>query len=135
MPPLTGRNLLIVEDEPLVGMLLADMVEDLGGTVVAQASSFDAALTAAARDGLDLAILDVNLRGQMSYPVAEKLVARGVPIIFVTGYARETIPFALRHIQILQKPYSAQNIARAAEAVLAPDAPRGPLSSEFRAIV
>jgi CheY-like chemotaxis protein len=86
--PLRGKHLLIVEDEYTIAMDLAHFVEDLGATVVGPAGSVKEALAlvAEADDRLDAAVLDVNLRNERVDPVADALIAMGVPIVFTTGY-------------------------------------------------
>ncbi len=79
-----GRHVLVVEDEVLICMLIETILED-AGYQVATAHSVPDALTAVDQGGIDLAILDLNLRGQKVYPVAEKLQALGTPFIFATG--------------------------------------------------
>ncbi len=118
MPNLRGQKVLLVEDEPLVALLLEDIIEGFGGSVAASASSLTRALELARTDEFDLAILDINLRGEMSYPAAELLSRMGVAVILVTGYARDTVPATLRFAPVLQKPYSAQDIGRAIDSVL-----------------
>jgi len=79
-----GRRILVVEDEVLISMLIETILEDAGYRV-ALAHSVPEALDAVGQDGPDLAILDLNLRGQKVYPVAEKLGSLGTPFIFATG--------------------------------------------------
>ena len=83
---LDGVRVLVVEDEAIIAMTAEDMLEELGCTVAASASGLGEALAAAARGGFDVALLDINLNGSDSRPVAEKLRADGVPFVFTTGY-------------------------------------------------
>ena len=94
---------MIVEDEALVALVLADQLADMGISVVGPCSSV-AAEDAALANELDAAILDVNLGGELVYPVADLLAARGVPFIFVTGYGHESIERRFAHNPILEKP-------------------------------
>ena len=92
LPPTARRRVLVVEDEILIGMLLEDMLGELGYAIAATASRVDEA-AALARDGeFDAAILDVNLNGQDVYPVADILAARGIPFVFATGYGERGLP-------------------------------------------
>ena len=84
--PAKQAKLLVVEDDVLVRMLLADMVGELGYTVAAEAASIDEALEATRKTDFDLAILDVDLKGRSVSPVADALVARDIGFVFVTGY-------------------------------------------------
>jgi CheY-like chemotaxis protein len=95
----------LVEDEMLVAWLLEDMLVDLGCAVVGPASSVKQALAMIDAEAIDAAVLDVNLNGQMSYPIADALVARGVPFVFSTGYDKDTLLDGYRTFPVLQKPF------------------------------
>jgi len=84
---LSGRRILVVEDEMMVLMVTEDMLGDLGCESVAAAANVDQALALIEAQGFDAAMLDVNLNGSKSYPVADALAARGVPFAFSTGYS------------------------------------------------
>jgi len=118
--PLTGRRLLIVEDEALVAMMLEDMLESLGCVVVDVAGSVTQglALLGDAAIGLDAAVLDVNLGGEKVYPVAEKLSASGVPFIFSTGYGLAGIAPGFAGVPALAKPFRPQALEAALLSVL-----------------
>jgi CheY-like chemotaxis protein len=103
--PFSGRRVLLVEDEMLVVWLLEDMLADLCCTVVGPASSVNQALAMIDVEAIDVAVLDVNLNGQMSYPVADALAARGVPFVFSTGYDKDTLLDGYRRYPVLQKPF------------------------------
>jgi CheY-like chemotaxis protein len=100
-----GRRVLLVEDEPIVAWLLKDMLVDLGCSVVGPAADVNQALTMIDAESIDVAVLDVNLRGQMSYPIADVLVARGVPFVFSTGYDKDRLLDGYRTFPALQKPF------------------------------
>jgi CheY-like chemotaxis protein len=89
----------------LVAWLLEDMLADLGCAVVGPASSVKQALAMIDAEAIDAAVLDVNLNGQMSYPIADALVARGVPFVFSTGYDKDTLLDGYRTFPVLQKPF------------------------------
>ena len=108
-----GRRVLVVEDEPMIRLLLDDMLSDLGYTMAAEAGRIDEALAVAKQGEFDIAILDVNLNGQPITPVVEVLVDRGVPFVFVSGYARRGLPEAHSNTPLLQKPFQAEGLARA----------------------
>ena len=105
--PLSGRRVLVVEDESLVAMLLETILEDMGCTPVGPASNIDEG-EALARDAADLdaALLDVNVAGRQVFPVAEALRARGVPFIFSTGYGESGLPDEWRGNPTIQKPFT-----------------------------
>ncbi|WP_125256963.1 response regulator [Brevundimonas fluminis] len=106
MTALTGRRVLIVEDESLVAMLLETMLEDLGCVAVGPASSVDEGLRLAKEDGVDVALLDVNVAGTQVFPVAEALEAKGVPLVFSTGYGEGGLPEHWRGRPTVQKPFT-----------------------------
>lgn len=112
-----GRRVLVVEDEPMIRLLLDDMLTDLGYTMAAEAGRIEEALTVAKDGQFDVAILDVNLNGQPISPVVDILTARGVPFVFVSGYARRGIPEQHSTIPLLQKPFQADGLARALAAI------------------
>jgi CheY-like chemotaxis protein len=99
------RRILVVEDELLIGMLLEDMLVDLGYEVAATASSFDDALQLAREGEFDGAILDVNVNGQEIFPVADVLAGRQIPFLFATGYGERGLPPAFQERPTLQKPF------------------------------
>jgi CheY-like chemotaxis protein len=100
-----GLKILIAEDEYLISLMLQQMLEDLGCSVVGVAENLPAALSLASSSTADLAILDVNLGGQSIYPVADMLAAKRVPIIFATGYGSQGLSEGYRRHTILAKPY------------------------------
>jgi CheY-like chemotaxis protein len=101
----SGRRVLLVEDEPIVAWLLKDMLVDFGCSVVGPAADVNQALAMIDAESIDVAVLDVNLRGQMSYPIADVLVARGVPFVFSTGYDQDRLLDGYRTFPALQKPF------------------------------
>ena len=110
---LQGFGVLIVEDEALVAMLLEDLLHELGCHVVEIASRVETALTSILVRIFDVAILDVNLKGETSYPVADVLELRKVPFLFATGYGTEAIPEKYRQRVVLQKPFKKQELEEA----------------------
>ena len=103
--PLSGRRVLVVEDETMVAWLLEDMLADLGCAVVGPAARVNQALAMLDAEAIDAAVLDVNLNGQMSYPVADALAARGVPFVFSTGYSGLDMRDGYRDRPVLKKPF------------------------------
>jgi CheY-like chemotaxis protein len=119
--PLSGRRVLVIEDEMIVAMLLEDMLADLGCTVLGPAARVDQALTIIAAAGsLDAAVLDVNLNGQKSYPVADALIARGVPFLFATGYRRDSVMNGYRSFPQLEKPFKLSELGDALAKLFTP---------------
>ncbi|HEU0070820.1 MAG TPA: response regulator [Alphaproteobacteria bacterium] len=115
---LEGLNILIVEDEAAVSFLVEDMLQDLGCTAVWHASSVKEALDILGDHRPDAAVLDVNLRDELAYPVAEKLDALGIPFIFATGYGRKGIPSDWLIKPVVQKPFDADALRDALNLVL-----------------
>jgi CheY-like chemotaxis protein len=93
-----------VEDEALVALDVAQQVEDLGHEVVGPVFTLAPAMSLAETEDLDFALLDLDLRGERSLPVAEILAARSVPFAFLSGYHRPDLPEALRAARLLSKP-------------------------------
>lgn len=108
-------RILIVEDEMLVAMNIEDMLLDLGHEVAGIAGRLAPALALAGEAAIDLAILDVNLAGEPSFPVAAMLATRGIPFLFATGYGRAGIVETYRDRPVLQKPFRAEALAGAVE--------------------
>jgi CheY-like chemotaxis protein len=111
-PEANVRRVLVVEDEMLIGMLLEDMLTDLGHQVVGIVSRVNDALAAVQKEAFDLAILDVHLNGQAVFPVADALVERGVPFVFATGYGERGLPEQYRSRPILQKPFAKDDLEK-----------------------
>lgn len=116
------RCILIAEDEMLVALMLQDMLTDLGFSTV-MAARVGKAATIAATTAVDCAILDIDLGGEPSYPVAEELRRRGVPIVFSTGYGRASLSADYWDCPILSKPYSEQELERVVTQALAAGVP------------
>lgn len=115
---LRGIRIFLVEDESLIMMLLEDIMVDLECEVVRSALTLKEALDAAATVDAQVAILDINLAGDPIFPVAERLAARGIPLIFASGYGSTTLPEAWRGRATLAKPFSAAQVEAALRTVL-----------------
>jgi CheY-like chemotaxis protein len=109
---LQGLRLLVVEDETLVAMMLEMMLSAFGCVVVGVAGTLSRALALATDEAvpLDGAVLDVNLGGEMVYPVAERLAKRGVPFVFCTGYGLAGLMANFAHVPTLAKPYQSDEL-------------------------
>lgn len=117
-PTPRGGRALVVEDEVIIMMLLEDMLGDLGYEVAATATGLHEAVELARQVEVDFAILDVNLAGQMSFPIAEALAQRGIPFLFATGYGIEGVAPAYAAAPVLQKPYGPQALDAAIARIL-----------------
>lgn len=104
---LSGRRVLIVEDESLVAMLLETILSDMGCAVIGPESNVgDGLRVVTGETDLDAALLDVNVAGQEVFPIAEALKARGVPFVFSTGYGESGLPEHWRGNPTVQKPFT-----------------------------
>jgi DNA-binding NtrC family response regulator len=102
---LQGRRLLVVEDDYILALDLCRQLAKAGAEVIGPMSSVAKALGAIkAGTRLDAALLDVNVRNEQVFPVAEALAARQVPFLFMTGYDRATLPERYRHQPHCEKP-------------------------------
>lgn len=109
MSAFANRRILVVEDEFLVATVLCDMLEDASAVVVGPAVTVDKAMQLIQEHPIEAAILDINLNGQWSDPIAEELKAQGIPFVFTTGYGanERTARFGVR---IVAKPYSWEEV-------------------------
>ena len=113
MPDARPLKVLVVEDESLVALDIENMLEEMGCTVVASVPRLVKALELASRLDLDLAVLDINLAGEVVYPLAFRLAERGIPFLFSTGYSTADLPPELRDRPILRKPVMLASLKRA----------------------
>lgn len=114
------QKILIVEDEPLIAMMLEDFLDALDRAVAGTADSVAAALALVEAGGIDAAIMDVNLRGgETSWPVADALTARGIPFVLATGGAGDMIHEAYRDRPVLSKPFTIDSVERVLDGLVA----------------
>jgi CheY-like chemotaxis protein len=114
MSKLTGRRVLVVEDEALVAMLVEDALLDAGATVLGPAATVAEALALLEREEPPhAAVLDLNLAGETSTPVADVLAARGVPFVVATGYGASGLPPGHAGVPVLAKPYDPDELTAA----------------------
>ena len=109
---MSGRRVLVVEDEVIVGMLLEDMLGELGCEVVAISTHLNEALDLARSLDIDFALLDINLDGHQSFPVADVLRERGVPFLFATGYGAKILRPPYSDTPTLPKPFQLEDLRR-----------------------
>lgn len=120
MPDQDGLKILIVEDEGFVAMLLEEMLADLGHETVAVAGTVRRGAELARGADIDLAILDVNVRGELTYAIAEMLRSRQVPLIFATGYGALGLAEEWKCVPVLQKPFHLEELRSAIGHALKP---------------
>jgi DNA-binding response OmpR family regulator len=106
-------RMLVVEDEPLVAMMIEDVVAEMDCDIVGPVAQIDEAVAVAKLAEVDCALLDVNIQGGTIEPVAAILKARGVPVLLATGYGSNNIPEVLRNYPCLAKPYSTGRLREA----------------------
>jgi CheY-like chemotaxis protein len=109
----SSLQILVVEDESLVAMMIEDMLTDLGHRVVATSGRMPDASKLVSNASADLAILDVNLNGEETYPLANSLAAREIPFIFATGYGSSGIKAEWSGVPVLHKPFQSRELAEA----------------------
>jgi len=108
---LHGMRILIVEDEPYLAADLAEAMRVRGAEVIGPVGTFAEAMRAVETSWIDRAVLDVNLAGEMSFPIADRLEAAGIPYVIATGYAAEALPERFRAKPRLEKPFRAETLA------------------------
>jgi CheY-like chemotaxis protein len=110
---MTARRILIVEDEPMIAMMVEEFLADLGWKVVGVSGSLHSALAMARDADIDAAILDVNLRGKDSFEAADILGGRSIPFVFASGYGSDEISGRFRDVPVLTKPFHRDDLERA----------------------
>lgn len=117
IPNFGGKRVLVVEDEPVVAMCLEDILEGLGCVTIGPASRLAEGLALAeGKDGIDAAILDINLGGEWSTSIAAALVGRGVPFAFASGYGNP--PEGFEGPPMIEKPYREAEVVAALRVLL-----------------
>jgi len=109
---LSGRRMLVVEDEMLIRMTIEDMLADLGCESVTAAATVDQAISLIDAHAFDAAMLDVNLNGNKSHAVADALAARGVPFVVSTGYAGHDMMDGYGDRPSLKKPFQYEELVK-----------------------
>lgn len=121
---LNGKRILVVEDEPLVSMLLQDELLEAGAQVVGPASSIAEALRLVERfeadGGIDAAVLDINISGEHVSPVADRLARLGVPFLFATGYGANCNMGGHGAAPKLEKPFDSEGFITLVAALASP---------------
>ncbi|HEY9568772.1 MAG TPA: response regulator [Thalassobaculum sp.] len=105
-----GPSVLVVEDEALVAFMIEDLLGELGCRVSHLATRLQEGLSMAHHAEVDFALLDVNLAGEKSFPIADVLTGRGIPFAFVTGYGRRGVESRYATVPVVQKPFQRTEI-------------------------
>lgn len=108
-----GTRVMIVEDEAIIAMSAEDMIEEMGGVVAGTAICLRDALALVEELAFDVALLDINLNGETSFAIADRLVELDRPFIFATGYGEAILPPLHARAPIIAKPYRAEGLAAA----------------------
>jgi CheY-like chemotaxis protein len=120
MTGIAGLSLLLVEDEYLIALDAEQMLMDLGAAKVEVVGTFDAANARSQEGDFDVAVLDVNINGKLSYPIADNLRRRGKPFVFATGYGLQDRPRAdFEGSAYVSKPYTKDRLRQALCAAIA----------------
>ena len=114
---LPNLRILIVEDETLISMMIEDMLHEMGHKTAACVHSVNQALqfVEGSSETTDAALLDVNLAGDLVYPVAEALERKDIPFAFITGYGIFGVPPQFSHATVMQKPFSEREVSAAVQ--------------------
>ena len=110
-----GLRILVVEDTLVVADEIQHLLRKEGCEVVGPVSTLDDALRSARDEQIDGALLDINLHGKPAYPVADTLITRQIPVVFITGYSSRSMPEPYRGLPCLEKPFSRLDFSRALE--------------------
>ena len=116
---LVGKRVLIVEDEMLIALLIEDFLIEFGCSPTGPYGSVAQALDAIRDEQVDMAVLDVNLGGEMVYPVAEMLEGLHIPFLFLSGYGQEALRPGDTHWRVCTKPFTAKDLANMMSEALA----------------
>lgn len=119
---LDGARVLVVEDRTPIAMELCDLLEDHGCVVVGPAGHLGQAMTLVDQP-IDIGLLDIDLYGEPSYPVAKSLQQRGVPVVLITGFDDVSIPDELQHLLVFEKPIAPAQLLDTLARALNNDAP------------
>jgi CheY-like chemotaxis protein len=118
----SARSILIVEDEPLIAMMLEDFILSLGHDVSGNCDSVKTALEEVEKNRFDLAILDVNLKGESVWPVASALRSKGTPFVLASGGHVDPPPPEFAGVPMIEKPYTIDRVTPIIDAALASSA-------------
>jgi CheY-like chemotaxis protein len=113
-----GKRILVAEDEFFIALGVEETLQSLGCAVVGPFSDLAHAAAAAAQEPPDAAVLDINLNGEMVYPLAERLHQLRIPFVFTTGYAKADMPEHFRNFDCLRKPVDARALEQAVQHML-----------------
>jgi CheY-like chemotaxis protein len=125
MVDFAGKSVLLVEDEYLIALDAQLILQELGVETVEVAATWDRAVEQAKNGHFDIALLDVNINGQLSFPIARTVVERGIPVVFASGYDLRDRVLAECDGICVTKPYTSERLKEALSAALAKAADGG----------
>ncbi|EHQ99515.1 response regulator [Bradyrhizobium sp. WSM471] len=111
-------SVLLIEDESLIRMMIADMLAELGHSVAGEANDLQSGLSLASMPGIDAAILDIQLGAHSSERIAETLQSNGVPFAFASGYGAGGVPEGFSKYPVLEKPFPIEELERCLASLL-----------------
>jgi len=112
------HSVFIVEDEPIIAIMLEEMIKEIGWTVRAISLTKQDAITKARNLDCDVAIIDLELNGEVSYDIARLLKQRGIPLCFATGHSAENRPAELSNVPAIHKPFDELELRSTVEGLL-----------------
>lgn len=110
---LAGKRVLVAEDDYFIAKSLAGDLREAGADVLGPVASVAEALALVATEAFDAAVLDVNLRGEMAYPLVDAVMGRGIPVVFATGYSGDALPMRYAAVPRCDKPIKADRLVAA----------------------
>ena len=128
----SSPRVLLIEDEMLVAGMLEGMLASLGYAVAGATADIAEAMEILEAESIDAVVLDINLNGEMSYPIADELAARGIPFIFSTGYEQHSLPAEHEGRPLLRKPFRRSVLGEALADLLKQDRERPDGASDHR---
>lgn len=116
---LAGKRILVVEDEFFIAADLMRAIEEADGVVVGPVEDLTAGVAVAAEEAIDAVLLDINLGGSLSYPIADVLLERNIAFVFLTGYEQGVLPDGYAHVPRVAKPFPITAILAALDEMVA----------------
>jgi DNA-binding NtrC family response regulator len=111
-PALNHHRILVIEDEYCIAEALRQLLLDHGAEVIGPLATLERAMEQVRRDGFEIAILDVNLRGTSAFPIADELKRQNIPFVFITGYSPSEIPERFCDTVVWEKPFDENRLIR-----------------------
>jgi CheY-like chemotaxis protein len=120
---LAGKRIFVAEDEAMVLMLFEDTLADIGCELAGTASNLEEAIKKVGSIDFDVGVLDMNLSGERSFPLADELLRKRIPFVFATGYGAGGIPDAYKSVPTVHKPFNQRDLEKALASAIEGAAP------------